>query len=108
MNMNMNMNMHIEEGRDAFHEDWIWLDAEKVVDLNSYVSVDSVLAMCGVSGFGELCVDHTDGRSSEGYGDEHEPESLLSFTEERGAYRTVTFLFMSTALLNVMNRIFEH
>jgi hypothetical protein len=41
--------LHIEEGHDAFHEDWIWLGAEKGVDLNSsYVSVDSALAMYGV------------------------------------------------------------
>jgi hypothetical protein len=41
------------------------------------------------------------------YGDEHEPQPLLSFTEVHVAYRTVKSLFMYTALLNVINRIFE-
>jgi hypothetical protein len=59
--------LHIEEGHDAFWEDWIWLGAEKAADLNSYMSVDSALATCGVYGVGELCIDHTDGRSSEKY-----------------------------------------
>jgi hypothetical protein len=65
------------------------------------MSVDSALATCGVSGVGELCDDHADGRSSEGYGDEHEPEPLSSFTEVHVAYTTVKSLFMSTALLNL-------
>ena len=99
--------MHIEEGHDAFREDWIWLGAEKAVDLNSYMSVERALATCGVSGVGELCDDHADGRSSEGQGDEHEPEPLLSFTKVHVAYRTVKSLFMSTALMNVMNRTLE-
>jgi len=99
--------LHIEEGHDASLEDWTRLGAEKAIDLNTYMSVDSALAMCGVSGVGELCDDHADRRSSEGYGDEREPEPLLSFAEVRAAYRTAKSLFMSTALLNVMNRTFE-
>jgi hypothetical protein len=63
--------------------------------------------MCGVSGVGELCDDNADGRRCEGYGNEHEPEPLLSFTEVHSAYRTVKSLFMSAALMNVMNRTFE-
>ena len=64
--MNFEWDFHIEEGRDAFHEDWMWLGAEKDVELNSYMSVDSAFATCGVSGVGDLCDDHADGRSSEG------------------------------------------
>jgi len=44
----------------------MWLGAEKDVELNSYMSVDSAFATCGVSGVGDLCDDHADGRSSEG------------------------------------------
>jgi hypothetical protein len=65
------------------------------------VSVDSALATCGVSGVSELCDDHVDGGSSEGYGDEHDPELLSSFTEVHVAYRTVKSLFMSTTLFNL-------
>lgn len=85
----------------------MWLVAEKAVELSSYVSVDSAFATCGVSGVGELCDDHADGRSSEGQGDEHEPEPLSRFTEAHAAYRIVKSLFMFTALINVMNRTFE-
>lgn len=83
------------------------LVAEKAVDLNSYVSVDSALATCGVSGVGVLCDDHADGRSSEGCGDEHEPEPLSSLTEAHAANKTVKSLFMSTAFMNMMNTTFE-
>jgi len=65
------------------------------------MSLDSALATCDVSGVSELCDDHADGRSSEGYGDEHDPELLSSFTEVHVAYQTVKSLFMSTALFNL-------
>jgi hypothetical protein len=50
-----------EEENDAFHEDWIRLGAGKDVDFSSYACVDSKLAMCIVSSFNELSIDHKGG-----------------------------------------------
>jgi hypothetical protein len=47
---------------DDFHEDWIWLDAEKDAGFSSYASVDSELAKRGISSIDGLCDD------LEGYG----------------------------------------
>jgi hypothetical protein len=40
---------------DAFHEDWICLDAQKYVEISSYTTLEEALAICGVSGCDKSC-----------------------------------------------------
>ena len=42
---------------DAFHEDWIWLAAEKDGDFSSYTSGENELAVRGISRMDVLCCD---------------------------------------------------
>jgi hypothetical protein len=48
---------------DAFHEDWMWLDA-KNIDVNSHTSVCSKLATCGIWSLDESCSDCVGGSAS--------------------------------------------
>jgi hypothetical protein len=40
---------------DAFHEDWLWLDAQKDVNFGWYAAVDNELATHGISSIDALC-----------------------------------------------------
>jgi len=49
---------------DAFHVDWICLDAEKDICVISHTSVGNKLAMCGIWNIDELCDDCVGGSTS--------------------------------------------
>jgi hypothetical protein len=88
------------EDEDAFHEDWIWLGAEKDVNFSSYVSVDNELATCNMSSISELCDDRDGGGNSEEEeeGDKREPELVPSFTKAHAAFETVKSFFYAHSI----------
>lgn len=92
--LNIEANSDFVDEDDTFHEDCIWLGAEKHVCFRSYIYVDSELATCGFSTFEELNV-HANGRSSEQKedGDKHEPEPVPSYTEVHTSYEIVESFF---------------
>lgn len=75
---------------DTFHEDWIWLAAEKDGDLSSYTYGDNELSACGSSRIDVLC----GGRWGCHWqwvevGDKHDIDLGMSFIMAHAAYRTV-------------------
>jgi hypothetical protein len=48
---------------DAFHEDWVWSDAEKNVNFSFYPSVENELATYGISSTDVFCDDCVGGSS---------------------------------------------
>jgi len=49
---------------DAFHGDWMWLDAEEDICVNSHTYVNNKLATCGIWNTDELCDDCVGGSTS--------------------------------------------
>ena len=49
---------------DAFHEDGIWLDANKDVSFTSFTSVDNECATYGTYSTDELCDDYVGSNAS--------------------------------------------
>ena len=52
--------------KPAIHKEWVWIDTDKEVNSNSYVSTDNQLATCTISSGNELYDDCKGGRSNEG------------------------------------------
>jgi len=79
---------------DAFHEDWVWPDAEKNVNFNFYVSVENELATHGISCTDVLCDDCVGGSSSakKEEGDECRLESVMSIVKSHTTYKTLQSL----------------
>jgi hypothetical protein len=80
---------------DAFQYYSTWPDAKKDVNFSSFASADKELATAGISRLDILCDNHVADRSSRGdeEGDECGLEPVMSFTDARIAYETVTTLF---------------
>jgi len=49
---------------NAFHGDWMWLDAKKDIYVKSHTSVSNKLATCGIWNIDELCDDCVGGSTS--------------------------------------------
>jgi hypothetical protein len=84
----LSINLH---KHDAFHEDWVWLDAEKGVNFSFYASEENELVTHGVSSTDEGCDDYVGGSSSgeKEEGDECDLESVMSSPKSHSAYKTV-------------------
>lgn len=75
---------------DDLHVEWIWLHTDSYVDLNSDMSVNNLLAICGISSRDELCDNHTGCGNTQG---RHALEAQQSFAKACAAHKTIKSFF---------------
>lgn len=99
LNKDADLDFSIGEEDDASHEDWIQPDAEDDYFI-SYLSVDTEIAVCGISSIGDFCGEREGGGSvgEESEEDKHDPEQFLSFTKACAAYEDLQSIFYLSSI----------